>query len=69
MKVFLRSQKKEKEMMKERLLDLERLALSRKEAMKYYARHVEERSKTFDIKLASKSIMKGSLVLLLQQQI
>ena len=49
--------------MKEHLLDLERLALSREEAMQYYAKHAEERKKKFNEKLAPRSITEGSLVL------
>ena len=63
LRVLLRSQKKPKEVMKERLLDLERLTLSREDAILHYAKHAEKRRKTFNIKLASKSIMEGSLVL------
>ena len=61
--LLLRAQKKPKEAMKERLLDLERLTLSREDAILHYAKHAEKRKKTFNIKLASKSIMEGSLVL------
>ena len=52
MRVLLHSQKKGKEIMKEHLLDLERLALSREDAMQYYARNAEERRKKFNAKLA-----------------
>ena len=63
LKVLLRSHKKLKEAMKERLLDLERLTLCREDAMQHYAKHAEKRRKMFNIKLASKSIIEGSLVL------
>ena len=49
--------------MKERLLDLERLALNREEAIQYYARQAEARRKMFNKKLAPKEIKEGSLVL------
>ena len=48
LRVLLHSQKKGKEALKKRLLDLERLALKRKDALQYYARHTEERRKKFD---------------------
>ena len=41
LRVLLHSQKKEKEVMKERLLDLERLALNREDAMQHYASSAE----------------------------
>ena len=63
LRVLLRSQKKGKEIMKERLLDLERLALSREDAMQHYAKHAEERRKKFNAKLAPWIINKGSLVM------
>ena len=63
LRVLLRSQKKGKEALKQRLLDLERLALSREDAILHYTRHAEERRKRFNEKLAPRSITKGSLVL------
>ena len=45
LRVLLHSQKKGKGALKERLLDLERLALNREGAIQYYARHAEERRK------------------------
>ena len=63
LRVLLRSQKKGKEIMKECLLDLERLALSREDAMQHYAKHAEERRKKFNAKLAPRIINKGSLVM------
>ena len=45
LRVLLHSQKKGKEALKECLLDLERLALNREEAIQYYARHAEARRK------------------------
>ena len=63
MRVLLHSKKKGKEALKERLLDLERLALNREETTQYYARHAEARRKKFNKKLAPKGINKGSLVL------
>ena len=41
----MQSEKNGKEMLKQRILDLERLALSREDAMGYYAKHAEERKK------------------------
>ena len=61
--MLLHSQKNPKETMKERLLDLERLALSREEAMQHYARQAEERKKKFNANLVPRNIKKGSLVL------
>ena len=43
MRVLLHSQKKGKGVIKERLLDLERLALNKEEATQYYAKHAEAR--------------------------
>ena len=63
LKVFLQSQKKGKEGIKQRLLDLERLALSREEAMEHYAKKAEERKKKFNANLAPKGIKEGSLIL------
>ena len=62
LRVLLRSQKKGKEALKQCLLDLERLALSREEAMQHYAKHAEGRKK-FNERLTPKSIAEGSLVL------
>ena len=50
-------------MLKQCLLDLERLALSREDAMEHYAKQVEERKKKFNANLAPKNITEGSLVL------
>ena len=44
-------------MLKQRLLDLERLALSREDAMEHYAKQVEERKKKFNANLAPKNII------------
>ena len=63
LRVLLRSQKKGKEIMKECLLDLERLALSREDAMQHCAKHAKERRKKFNSKLAPWIINKGSLVM------
>ena len=63
LRVILHSQKKGKGALKERLLDLERLALNREEATQYYARHAKVRKERFNQKLAPKGIKKGSLVL------
>ena len=49
--------------MKQCLLDLERLALNREDAMQHYARHAEERRKKFNEELAPRDIAEGSLVL------
>ena len=48
LRVFLHSQKKGKGALKERLLDLERLALNKEEAIRYYAGHAKARSKRFN---------------------
>ena len=50
-------------MMKQRLLDLERLTLSREDAMEHYAKQAEERKRKFNANLAPKNITEGSLVL------
>ena len=63
LRVLLHSQKKGKEGLKQRLLDLERLALSRADTMQHYAKQVEERKKKFNAKLAPKDIKEGSLIL------
>ena len=63
LRVLLHSQIKGKESLKECLLDLERLALNREDAIQYYARHAEERRRKFNKKLAPKGIKEGSLVL------
>ncbi len=49
--------------MKQRLLDLEKLALSREDAMEHYAKQFEERKRKFNANLAPKNITEGSLVL------
>ena len=48
MRVLLHSQKKGKGAVKERLLDLERLALNREEATQYYAKHAKARKEKFN---------------------
>ena len=63
LKVLLRSQKKGKEMLQQRLLDLERLALSREDAMEHYAKQAEMRKEKFNANLTPKSIKEGSLIL------
>ena len=63
LRVLLRSKKNGREMLKQRLLDLERLALSREDAMQHYAKQAEERMKKFNANLAPKNIKEGSLVL------
>ena len=50
-------------MLKQRLLDLERLALSREDAMEHYAKQAEERKRKFNASLAPKNITKVSLIL------
>ena len=50
-------------MLKILILDLERLALSRDDAMEHYAKQAEERKKKFNANLPPKNITKGSLVL------
>ena len=44
-------------------MNSERLALSREDVVRHYAKHAEERRKRFNEKLAPRSITKGSLVL------
>ena len=56
-------QKSGKEGLKQRFLDLERLALSREDAMEHYAKQAEERKKKFNANLAPKSIKEGSFIL------
>ena len=63
LKVLLQSQKKGKEMLKQCLLYLERLALSREDAMEHYAKQAKERKRKFNANLAPKDIIEGSLVL------
>ena len=63
LKVLLQSQKKGKEMLKQHVLDLERLALSREDAMEHYAKQAEERKRKFNANLAPKNITEGSLIL------
>ena len=63
LKVLPQSQKKGKEMLKQRLLDLERPALSREDAMEHYAKQAEERKRKLNASLAPKDITKGSLIL------
>ena len=63
-RVLLHSQRKDgREMLKQRLLDLERLVLSRKDAMLHYAKKSKERKKKFNANLTPKIIKEGSLVL------
>ena len=50
-------------MLMQRLLDLERLALSRDDAMEHYAKQAEERKRKFNANLAPKNITEGSLIL------
>ena len=63
LRVLLHSGKEGKEGLKQRLLDLERLALSREDAMIYYAKQAEERKRRFNAKLAPRDIKEGSLIL------
>ena len=63
LKVLLQSQRKGKEMLKQCLLDLERLALSREDAVEHYAKQAEERKKKLNANLAPKNITKRSLIL------
>ena len=48
-------------MLKPRLLDLERLALSREDAMEHYAKQAEERKRKCNANLSPKIIIEGSL--------
>ena len=50
-------------MLKQPLLDLESLALSREDVMEHYAKQAEERKRKFNANLAPKNITEGSLVL------
>ena len=50
-------------MFKQCLLDLERMTLSREDAMEHYAKQAQKRKRKFNAKLAPKKITKGSLVL------
>ena len=61
--LLLWSKKNGKELLKLCILDLERLALSRDDAMEHYAKQAKERKKKFNIDLPPKNITEGSLVL------
>ena len=50
-------------MLKQRLLDLERLALSREDAMEHYAKQAEERKRKFNASSTPKNITEGSRIL------
>ena len=63
LKMLPRSEKNGKELLKLCNLDLERLALSRDDAMEHYAKQAEERKKKFNANLPPKNITLGSLVL------
>ena len=63
LKVLLRSQKKGKEMLNQHLLDLERLALSREDAMEHYAKQAKERKRKFNASSTPDNITEGSLIL------
>ena len=63
LRVLVRHEGDTKEKLKARILDLERLALNREDAMEHYAEQAEKRRKKFNAKLATKSIEEGSLVL------
>ena len=63
LKVLLQSEKNGKELLKLHILDLERLALSRDDAMEHYAKQDKERKKKFNAYLPPKNITEGSLVL------
>ena len=63
LKVFLWSKKNGKDLLILCILDLERLALSRDDAMEHYAKQAEERQKKFNANLPPKNITKGSLLL------
>ena len=63
LKVLLQSEKNGKELLKLCILDLERLALSREDAMEHYAKQAKERKRKFIANLAPENIAKGSLVL------
>ena len=52
-----------KEKLKQCILDLEKLTLSREAAMEYYAKQADKRRLKFNKKLTSKNIKEGSLVL------
>ena len=61
LRVSMQPEKNGKEMLKQRILDLERLALSREDAMGYYVKQGEERKKKFNANLSPKNITEGSL--------
>ena len=48
-------------MLKQRIIDLESLELSREDVMGYYGNQDEERKKKFNASLSPENIMKGSL--------
>ena len=50
-------------MLKQHILDLERIALSRENAMEQYVKQAKVRKRKFNASLALKNIAEGSLVL------
>ena len=63
LRVLVKGDENVKEKLKGRILDLENLALSREDAMGYYAKKADKRRIKFNKKLAVKDIKEGSLVL------
>ena len=63
LRVLVKGDENVKEKLKGRILDLEKLALSREDAMEYYAKKADKRRIKFNEKLAMKDIKEGSLVL------
>ena len=63
LRVSLQREKKGKKVLKQRILDLKKLALSREDAMVYYAKQAKERKKRFNANLSPNNITRGSLVL------
>ena len=63
LRILVKGDENVKEKLKGQILDLEKLALSRKDAMEYYAKKDDKRRIKFNKKLAMKDIKEGSLVL------
>ena len=59
LKVLQRSEKNGKELLKQCILDLERLALSRDDAMEHYAKQAQKGKKKLNADLPTKNITKG----------
>ena len=63
LRVLVKGDENVKEKLKGRILDLEKLTLSREDAMEYYAKKADKRRIKFNKRLAVKDIKEESLVL------